>query len=219
MASPATNGTNTAPANKAAAAKRFELPALNFKFGSLTEGTDIPPPLPSPIQEEPTPLQTESTKDKAAHGTPAPLEGESLTTVTAGNAKRPGDAVPLSPAPSSRGSLRKYLSKSLLNSTYEEHAASANGQAGSNGQAVAASRPPSRTASVLDGKKARRGSGWFRRLRSSDGPNKRMSQSIEDLNASQPAPTGPPPPSIPEMSQWKSQVDTSLGDDLFKSIR
>ena len=32
----------------AAPAKKFELPALKFNFESLTEGTDIPPPPPSP---------------------------------------------------------------------------------------------------------------------------------------------------------------------------
>lgn len=50
-----TNGSATATKP---ASKRFELPALNFKFASLTEGTDIPPPLPSPIEEEKPVLKT-----------------------------------------------------------------------------------------------------------------------------------------------------------------
>ncbi|KAI2605472.1 uncharacterized protein GGS25DRAFT_505215, partial [Hypoxylon fragiforme] len=40
------------------AGKRFELPALEFKFGSLTDGTDIPPPLPSPKEEVPPPSKS-----------------------------------------------------------------------------------------------------------------------------------------------------------------
>ncbi|KAJ1335951.1 hypothetical protein MN608_02695 [Microdochium nivale] len=212
MASNATNGANTNSANKPAATKRFELPALNFKFGSLTEGTNIPPPLPSPILEEPPPAKAVPAKLTTTNAMPVALEGESLTTVSAGHTDRSTDEPPLSPTHSSRGSMRRYLSKSLLNATYEEHASSSNEQA-------ASSRPPSRTASVLDEKKVKRTSGWFRRLRSSDGSNKRHSQVIEETHTIQPAPAGPPPPKIPEMTQWKAQVDTSMGDDLFKSIR
>ncbi|EFX02915.1 hypothetical protein CMQ_2844 [Grosmannia clavigera kw1407] len=52
--SAATTGsaTTTMVATKAPV-KRFELPALDFNFASLTEGTDIPPPLPSPVEEAP----------------------------------------------------------------------------------------------------------------------------------------------------------------------
>ncbi|KAL6409421.1 hypothetical protein AUP68_05795 [Ilyonectria robusta] len=39
-------------------ASRFELPALNLNFGSITDGTDIPPPPDSPVLKVPTPPQT-----------------------------------------------------------------------------------------------------------------------------------------------------------------
>ncbi|KAH7037307.1 uncharacterized protein B0I36DRAFT_359024 [Microdochium trichocladiopsis] len=211
MTSNATNGTSTAAAAKPPTAKRFELPALNFQFGSLTEGTNIPPPLPSPILEEPATQLPQTPRAKTANGAPAGLDGAgNSVTVSSGSGKKSSDAVPVSPTGSSRGSLRRYLSKSLLNASYEE-------QAPANGQGPP--RPPSRTASVLDDRKAKRSSGWFRRLTSSDGTNKRTSLALQDSNTPQPAATGPPPPKIPEMSQWKAQVDTSLGDDLFKSIR
>jgi hypothetical protein len=44
--------TNDAPSS------RFELPALDLNFGSITDGTNIPPPPDSPVQKEPTPPQT-----------------------------------------------------------------------------------------------------------------------------------------------------------------
>ncbi|EMR69665.1 hypothetical protein UCREL1_3305 [Eutypa lata UCREL1] len=48
-----TGGSNDS--TKSPTAKRFELPVLDFKFGSLTEGTNIPAPLPSPKEEAPPP--------------------------------------------------------------------------------------------------------------------------------------------------------------------
>lgn len=54
---PANKTTNgVAPTQSTTTSQRFELPALELKFGSLTDGTDIPPPLPSPKEEHP-PLQ------------------------------------------------------------------------------------------------------------------------------------------------------------------
>lgn len=61
-----TTTTGAAPAG--ASTMRFELPALDFKFGSLTDGTDIPPPLPSPVKEE----QDEETKKKKEETGPTP---------------------------------------------------------------------------------------------------------------------------------------------------
>jgi len=216
MTSSTTHGASSPAAIKPPTVRRFELPALNLQFGSLTEGTNIPPPLPSPILEEPA-AQNSATPSKTSNSAPIGLQdGTNSAPAPTGAGKRSTDvAMPLSPTGSSgRSSLRRYLSKSLLNASYEEQASSkpANGQV--------TSRPPSRTASVMDDKKARRGSGWFRRLTSSDGSNKRNSQVFQESQTTQqPAQTGPPPPKIPELDQWKSKVDTSLGDDLFKSIR
>ncbi|KAM0816639.1 hypothetical protein AB5N19_02441 [Seiridium cardinale] len=209
----------TQPAKPSKPSKRFELPALNFQFGSLTEGTSIPPPLPSPVQEVPTPPQTpppESVPPKeAAATTNGHVNGSDTspksdtTTSTVAGLKRSAEQGPASPTYSSRGSLRRYLSKNLLNSTYDE-------QSSVGGQGV--SRPPSRTASVMaEERKAKRGSGWFRRLRSNDTDSKRNSvQQFEEVKVEK---KEPPPPMIPELSKWETKVDTAIGDDLFKGIK
>ncbi|KAI0013798.1 hypothetical protein F4779DRAFT_293702 [Xylariaceae sp. FL0662B] len=196
-------------------AKRFELPILEFKFGSLTEGTNIPPPPPSPKEEVPTPPKTpvqdavekkqEANGTANGHGTsPKP---DIISTASAGT-KRPAEDGPASPTLSSRGSLRRLLSRTLLNNAYDE-------QGSISGQGV--SRPPSRTASTLaDERKSKRSSGWFRRLRSHEhDSSKRASQQFDEVKK----PAGPPPPMIPELSALETKVDTNLGDDLFKGIK
>lgn len=199
-------------------AKRFTLPALNFQFGSLTEGTDIPPPLPSPAREVPTPPKTPSTEEVPkkeangisfgrANGSETSPKSDTTSSSVAG-LKRAADQGPASPTYSSRGSLRRYLSKNLLNGTYEE-------QNSASGPGV--SRPASRTASVMaEERKSKRASGWFRRLRSTDSNTKRNSvQQFEEVQVKK----EPPPPMIPELSAWDSKVDTAIGDDLFKGIK
>jgi hypothetical protein len=200
---------------------RFELPALDLKFGSLTDGTDIPPPPPSPKQEQPLPQpktseikdgpdekpKLEEQKPKEANGatngtTPSKPD---MTIQTNLGTKRTADEVPVSPALSSRGSLRRLISKTLLNHAYDE-------QGPITGQNN--SRPPSRTASLIaEEKKAKRSSGWFRRLRSNDNALHKNLH-FEELKK----PAGPPPPMIPELSALETKVDTRLGDDLFKGI-
>ncbi|KAI0467470.1 hypothetical protein F4859DRAFT_245691 [Xylaria cf. heliscus] len=226
--------TQSAPASS-----RFQLPALNLTFGSLTDGTDIPPPLPSPKEEQPPPVQPKETvksenpvkkevvakkeekeekvedqqpkaepANGATNGTTTPRKPDIAITTNVG-LKRPADEVPVSPVPSSRGSLRRLISKSLLNHAYDD-------QGSPTGQAT--SRPPSRTASLIaDEKKAKRSSGWFRRLRSHDTANdsKPAPLQFESVNKK---PSGPPPPMIPELSALETKIDTHLGDDLFKGI-
>ncbi|KAK8070929.1 hypothetical protein PG997_011132 [Apiospora hydei] len=186
--------------------KRFQLPALDFHFGSLTDGTNIPPPIPSPVQEVPTPPKTPTPADVggekkepngAANGPVVktnispPPEAVHTTTIT-GGVKRPADDVPASPTLSSRGSLRRLLSKNLLHNVYDDHASIAGDQ----------SRPPSRTASVVaEERKSKRSSGWFRRLRSNN-------NSVVEQHTLQPPapplfdeapqkPSGPPLPRYP----------------------
>ncbi|TDZ15435.1 hypothetical protein Cob_v011609 [Colletotrichum orbiculare MAFF 240422] len=77
-----------------AGSKRFELPKLDFKFGSLTEGTNIPPPLPSPVREVPTPPQT----PRASETKDADSVKENISK-TNGH----GPAVPNSPATTNEG--------------------------------------------------------------------------------------------------------------------
>ncbi|ETS84990.1 hypothetical protein PFICI_03015 [Pestalotiopsis fici W106-1] len=216
--SPRPDGLNTAapqPAQATQPAKRFQLPALNLSLGSLTEGTDIPPPIPSPVQEVPTPPKTPPADDapkKTTNGA-ANVQTNGLDTSpksdvsssTNGGLKRPVDQGPVSPTYSSRGSLRRYLSKNLLHNAYDEQASISS---------QVASRPPSRTASVAaEERKAKRGSGWFRRLRSNDSKRNSMQQ-FEEVHVEK---KGPPPPTIPEMSAFK--IDTAIGDDLFKEIK
>ncbi|KAI1738172.1 hypothetical protein F4680DRAFT_192345 [Xylaria scruposa] len=230
---PVNNPTNGVGSTQSApASNRFQLPALNLTFGSLTDGTDIPPPLPSPKEEQPAPVQPETAvkeatvkkeekveaeqpKPAAANGTTngtTPRKPDIAITTNVG-LKRSADEVPVSPALSSRGSLRRLISKSLMNHAYDEQGSTT---------AQNTSRPPSRTASVVaEEKKAKRSSGWFRRLRSHDTGH-------DITNDSKPAPlqfesvskkpSGPPPPMIPELSALETKVDTQLGDDLFKGI-
>ncbi|ATY60236.1 hypothetical protein A9K55_005617 [Cordyceps militaris] len=60
---------------------QFEIPALNLNFGSITDGTNIPPPPPSP--KVPTPPQTPPTvnaKDVPAHGPTAANKANGINT-------------------------------------------------------------------------------------------------------------------------------------------
>ncbi|KAI0395564.1 hypothetical protein F5Y17DRAFT_187307 [Xylariaceae sp. FL0594] len=206
----------------APASTRFELPALDLKFGSLTDGTDIPPPPPSPKQEKPPPQPKQSEPQEKPEEKPKleekpPKEANGATNGTPPSKpdmtiqsnlglKRSADEVPLSPALSSRGSLRRLISKTILNHAYDE-------QGSIPGQNH--SRPPSRSASfVTEEKKARRSSGWFRRLRSHDHHSPHKNLHFEETKTS----AGPPPPMIPELSALESKIDTRLGDDLFKGI-
>ncbi|KAI8961802.1 hypothetical protein F5Y11DRAFT_215922 [Daldinia sp. FL1419] len=224
-----------ATSNGAAAtssAKRFELPALEFKFGSLTDGTDIPPPppsppsprekapsLPSPKEEVPSPPKTplrEEVEKKETNGSAnghgiSPNKPEISTIPANVGTKRPAEDGPASPTSSNRGSLRRLLSRSLLNNAYDEQGSFLS---------PGASRPPSRTASTItEEKKSKRASGWFKRLRSND-TSKRASQIFDHSPIEEPKkPAGPPPPMIPELSALKAKVDTHLGDDLFKGIK
>ncbi|KAI1420226.1 hypothetical protein F5Y12DRAFT_139872 [Xylaria sp. FL1777] len=219
-----TNGV--ASTQSAIGSTRFELPALDLKFGSLTDGTDIPPPPPSP-KEEQLPLQPRAvaTNEEKVEGQQLKAKAEEaevngatngtfprkpdITVTTKVGLKRTADEVPVSPALSGRGSLRRLISKSFLNHAYDE-------QGSTTGQAT--SRPPSRTASVLaEEKKAKRSSGWFRRLRSHDHVSGEKPATLQFESLSK-KPTGPPPPMIPELSALETKIDTHLGDDLFKGI-
>lgn len=269
------SATTTMVTSKAPA-KRFELPALEFKFASLTEGTDIPPLQPSPVEEAPPKAAAPKAaaivkpKPKVAeapengmntsckiNGAQA-VNGATSTTYTAANnlsaRYRPNtneslnyhaDEVPASPTLSARpGSIRRLFSRNLLNTAY------ANGEA--EDQRINAScldihhntaRPDSRSAvSMIEERKLRRTSGWFRRLRgggltsSNDSINgdytntaaKRASMVMEEPPKpvelpKPPKPASPPAPMIPELAKLKAKVeiddDGSLGSDLFKNIK
>ncbi|KAK4173184.1 hypothetical protein QBC36DRAFT_348962 [Triangularia setosa] len=196
------------PAN-GAAAKRFELPALDLKFGALTDGTDIPPPLPSPIREEAVPTPPDTPKEAVKTNGNATAAAATVPPIaTTAGVKRPAEDNPASPTLSARpGSIRRLFSRGLLNSAYVE------GEEPNKKTA----RPPSRGASsVADSRKVKRSSGWFSRFRSDKTP---LSPPATDEKK----PTGPPPPMIPELTELKSKVDAKeddgFGSDLFKDIK
>ncbi|ROW13751.1 hypothetical protein VPNG_03499 [Cytospora leucostoma] len=207
---------------------KFQLPALDFKFGSLTEGTDIPPPPPSPKQKP-------REKTEAPQPTPKNAEVPSITTngtqkspitATSNGLKKPAEEVPLPVSRSSsnagQGSIRRLLSRNRLDSAYA-NGSSTVGDSGNHHHNVQDSRPASRSnVSVATEKQSKRASGFFRRFRSSDGKVV-VPADVRPVVASPPRTTGPPPPRIPEFKALGAKVDLddegSLGDDLFKNIK
>lgn len=202
-------------------AKRFELPVLDFNFASLTDGTNIPPPLPSPIEEEPTLPTTpngagaKKTGHLTANGSSDPASPKSnISKTSTGALKRAAEDGPASPTLSNRpGSIRRLFSRNLLNNAY------ANGEGGD-----AAIRPPSRSAaSVADSRKVKRSSGWFSRWTSGGETNKRASIAVVPSAESEKKDMGPPPPMIPELASLKAKLDSKddamFGSDLFKNIK
>ncbi|GAB1311827.1 hypothetical protein MFIFM68171_02037 [Madurella fahalii] len=216
------NSTTAKPAG-ATTSKRFELPALEFKFGSLTDGTDIPPPAPSPVEEKaaPTPPETpkvDEKQEKAANGKPdSALSPKShVSSITTSGTKRRAEDNPASPTLSNRpGSIRRLFSRGLLNNAY------ANGDAA----VTQDGRPESRgNSSVADSRKVKRSSGWFGRLRGNDGAvNKTTTPLSPPATTDEKKPMGPPPPMIPEISELKSKIgvqdESGFGGDLFKDIK
>lgn len=156
--------------------KRFELPALSFSFGSLTDGTDIPPPPPSPIHEEapkqpktPTlPATTEAKAQNGTNGVSASSTGTQTTPESLKNGVRRSVEDPVSPASSNRrDSIRRLFSSNLLSTTYANGGV-ATGESSGNGLGYiqkSDSRPTSRSTSIATEKQSKRASGWFRRLR------------------------------------------------------
>ncbi|CAK7240337.1 MAG: hypothetical protein STHCBS139747_001776 [Sporothrix thermara] len=178
-----TNGSATTVTTKS---RRFELPALDFKFGSLTEGTNIPPPLPSPVDEEPLaakleekkPSTTNSSKTLTSEAQPGTLSSLLRAPAVRAGLKRPADDILASPSLSSRpGSIRRLFSRNVLHTAYANADENKEQFVAPRSSATAPSsiitRPDSRSdASLMEDRKARRSSGWFRRLRggSSDSP-------------------------------------------------
>ncbi|ROW10204.1 hypothetical protein VMCG_02108 [Cytospora schulzeri] len=206
--------------------RKFQLPALDFKFGSLTEGTDIPPPLPSPKQEEPREKPKAPQSSSKNGNVPSITTNgtkKSPETATSNGLKHPAEDVPLPSSPSSstagQGSIRRLLSRNRLDSVY------ANGNYKADLQL---NKPDSRpgtasNASFATDKQSKRASGFFHRFRGSNGKVV-VPADVRPAAASPTRTTGPPPPMIPDFKSLGSKVDLgddkgSLGDDLFKNIK
>ncbi|KAG4437689.1 hypothetical protein IFR05_006813 [Cadophora sp. M221] len=220
---------------------RFELPQLTPINYSLTDGTGIPPPPDSPIEEyvpasENSPSATTANgqsatatnnnqKNGGSGGEGGAYEGRGRTnTTTTADEQQP----PMSPASSTRqGSIRRFLSRKSLNTNYTN---------GTNTNASqedlsAGARPESAMsfASQRPSLAKKKSGSWFKRLGSSNG-SKRTSIIYEDkkpvLNSA-PSPAvkkGPPPPKLPELNQLKAKIadndEGSLGaEDMFKNIK
>lgn len=210
---------------------RFELPQLTPVNFSLTDGTNIPPPPASPVEEKPAP--PEPTISNAVPAT----NGQSATATSAngvydGRGRTNGNSVtveqPTSPISTKRpSSIRRFLSRKSLNTNYTN---GTNSNV-SNEDVTMIDRPESAMsfASTKPSLAKKKSGSWFRRFSSGggsvavDGTQSRTSIIYEDKQSA-PKPMGPPPPKLPELSKLRAKIpendDGSLGaEDMFKNIK
>lgn len=209
---------------------RFELPQLAPVNFSLTDGTDIPPPPASPVEEKPSaPEPTISITVPATNGQSA---ATSANGVYDGRGRTNGHSVtveqPTSPVSTKRpSSIRRFLSRKSLNTNYTNGTNSNI----SNEDVTMLDRPDSALsfASARPSLAKKKSSSWFRRFSNSgnqagaDGSQSRTSIIYEEKQSA-PKPMGPPPPKLPELSKLKAKIpendDGSLGaEDMFKNIK
>ncbi|KUJ09238.1 uncharacterized protein LY89DRAFT_740966 [Mollisia scopiformis] len=222
------------PANGKPSTGRFELPQLTPVNFSLTDGTNIPPPPASPIEEKAPAVAPESASNGAAAAPPA-TNGQSATATNANGAYEGRgrtnvsiEQQPTSPVSTKRpSSIRRFLSRKSLNTNYTNGTNSNL----SNEDVTMIDRPESAMsfASTRPSIAKKKSGGWFRRFSSSGAPNpddrspSRASIIYEDKQST-PKPMGPPPPKLPELSKLRAKIpdndDGSLGaEDMFKNIK
>ncbi|TAQ84528.1 hypothetical protein B7494_g7159 [Chlorociboria aeruginascens] len=190
---------------------RFELPAFTPVNYSLTDGTNIPPPPASPIDEKPPAPKPEPVTiapvvtNGAATTENVGYEGRGRTT----NFEIP----PMSPVSTRRpSSIRRFLSRKSLNVNYT------NGTHGNESREELAGieRPESSMSFVSVAGGSKKSGGWFRRFSS-------RNSVIQETKEDKQVPMGPPPPKLPELSQLKAKVedeDEGMGaEDMFKNIK
>ncbi|EHK18666.1 uncharacterized protein TRIVIDRAFT_57553 [Trichoderma virens Gv29-8] len=181
---------------KAATGSRFVLPALNLNFGSITDGTDIPPPPESPIEP--------NTPSKTSKGSNESTETNDKTATAYENkvgVRSVAENAPPSPAASGRqDSITQESGRSIVN----------------------AYRPASQSgSSAVDSEKTRRASGWFKRLRSGDNQSRRRSSLLgleQHIPAAAKLTSDKPPPKIPQLVHLESDKGT-FGSNLFDHIK
>ncbi|CAL3971059.1 hypothetical protein PZA11_007423 [Diplocarpon coronariae] len=217
------------PANVKSLSGRFELPKIIPINYSLTDGTGIPPPPDSPIEERP---QVPAVPPASASGniSSAARHDQSATTTNGYESRRRTsfvDTPPMSPSSTRQGSIRRFLSRKSLNANYTDGTTNMNG---SHEDLTRLDRPESAMSQRSNVVKKHSGN-WFKRLGSSNS-SKRASVIYEDKKQQQPpqppplkvAPVpvkkGPPPPKLPELKQLVKGDGGSLGaEDMFKNIK
>ncbi|KAL7948178.1 hypothetical protein V8C42DRAFT_313702 [Trichoderma barbatum] len=182
---------------KSVVGSRFVLPALNLNFGSITDGTDIPPPPESPIEPHTPPKTSKgSSENTEANEKPlTPIENKAGVRSVVENAP---------PSPAASGQQESITQES--------------------GRSVAnAYRPTSQSgSSAVDSEKGKRASGWFKRLRSGDNQSRRRSSLLglePTLVPAAPKLTSEkPPPKIPKLVHLENDKG-SFGSNLFDHIK
>lgn len=211
---------------------RFELPQLKPINFSLTDGTNIPPPPDSPVEEKPP--APEPTISSAVPGTNSQSAATSADEVYDGRGRTNGNTAaveqPTSPISTRRpSSIRRFLSRKSLNTNYTN----GTNTNVSNEDVTMIDRPDSAMsfASARPSLPKNKSGSWFRRFSNSgtqagaDGSQSRTSIIYEDKQSvPKPKPMGPPPPKLPELSKLKARIsdndDGSLGaEDMFKNIK
>lgn len=209
---------------------RFELPQLTPVNFSLTDGTNIPPPPASPVEEKPPPV---AHQPEPSNSVAPSANGQSAITTNTngvydGRGRTSATEQPTSPISQKRpSSIRRFLSRKSLNTNYTNGTNSNL----SNEDVTMIDRPESAMsfASGRPSLAAKKSGSWFRRFSGTGGsgnsnasPNRTSIIYEEKQNA--PRPMGPPPPKLPELSKLKAKIpdndDGSLGgDDMFKNIK
>lgn len=211
---------------------RFELPQLTPVNFSLTDGTNIPPPPDSPVEEKPPPVA----QPEASTG--APASNDQSTTATNANEVYDGRGrtnatsvsteQPTSPVSSKRpSSIRRFLSRKSLNTNYTNGTNSNI----SNEDVTMVDRPESAMsfASQRPSVTTKKSGSWFKRFSTSGSPpgkgvSPKRTSIIYEEKQNAPRSMGPPPPKLPELSKLKAKIpdndDGSLGtEDMFKNIK
>jgi hypothetical protein len=199
------------PANGKAhgAFKPLALAPINY---SLTDGTSIPPPPDSPVEEAPPPAAPPKDVEKTAR--PASVDPSANGNLNGRGRSSVAVATPASMASTRRpSSIRNFLArKSLLTPT------SGNGLNYNGGPEDMAERPDS-VASFRSGEPSLvKKKSWFRRLSSVP-----RTSTVYENEPEQKRPSGPPPPTLPELSQLKAKIPEGDeggfgGEGLFKNI-
>lgn len=209
---------------------RFELPQLTPISFSLTDGTSIPPPPDSPIEEKPPPVapKRELSEESVTSATNGATNGTANGNGTYdGRGRTPAISTsvstdhkpPMSPVSITRpSSIRRFLSRKSLNTNYEN---GTNNNISNEDLAVARPDSAMSFASTKHIDKKSRPS-WFRRF-SSNKDAARTSVIYEEKRTTV-TPMGPPPPKLPELSKLGAKIpeddEGSLGgEDLFKNIK